>query len=82
MELAYALTVHKAQGSDWETVIAVLPLSRLLERAMVYTALSRSKRRCIVAEKDVRALHNAASNLPGYEQRHNTILRYVAFSGG
>ncbi len=44
LELAYALTVHKAQGSDFRKVFVVLPRrSRLLTRELIYTALTRSK---------------------------------------
>jgi hypothetical protein len=40
--LAYAVTVHKAQGSQFGVVILVLPAnSRLLSREMIYTALTR-----------------------------------------
>ena len=46
LELAYALTVHKAQGSEFGSVILVLPShSRLVSREMIYTALTRQKRR-------------------------------------
>lgn len=46
LELAYALTVHKAQGSEFGSVILVLPAhSRLVSREMLYTALTRQKRR-------------------------------------
>lgn len=46
LELAYALTVHKAQGSEFGSVILVLPShSRLISREMLYTALTRQKRR-------------------------------------
>ena len=46
LELAYALTVHKSQGSEYGTVILVLPShSRLISREMLYTALTRQKRR-------------------------------------
>jgi hypothetical protein len=49
LELAYALTVHKAQGSDFEKVFAVIPQrSRLLTRELIYTALTRSKDRLIL----------------------------------
>ncbi|WP_081731492.1 AAA family ATPase [Mesorhizobium sp. L103C131B0] len=42
LELAYAVTVHKAQGSQFGVVILVLPAnSRLLSREMIYTALTR-----------------------------------------
>ena len=43
-ELAYAITVHKAQGSEFDEVLVVLPERRaLLSRELVYTALTRSK---------------------------------------
>ncbi|PWG64121.1 AAA family ATPase [Spiribacter halobius] len=74
LELAYALTVHRAQGSDWETVIAVLPPSRLLERAMVYTALSRCKRRCVVVVPKAGALRDAVAREPSYEQRTDGLF--------
>lgn len=46
LELAYSVTVHKAQGSEFGTVILVLPEnSRLLTREMLYTALTRQKNR-------------------------------------
>lgn len=46
LELAYSVTVHKAQGSEFGTVILVLPEnSRLLSREMLYTALTRQKNR-------------------------------------
>lgn len=49
LELAYALTVHKAQGSDFDKVFVVLPQrSRLLTRELIYTALTRSKDRMIL----------------------------------
>ena len=46
LELAYAITVHKAQGSEFGTVILVLPArSRLVSREMLYTALTRQSKR-------------------------------------
>ena len=46
LELAYAVTVHKAQGSEFGTVILVLPQhSNLLTREMLYTALTRQRNR-------------------------------------
>jgi hypothetical protein len=49
LELAYALTVHKAQGSDFGKVFVVLPKrSRLMTRELIYTALTRSKHRLVL----------------------------------
>ena len=49
LELAYALTVHKAQGSEFEVVFLVLPRSpQMLTRELLYTALTRQKQKVIV----------------------------------
>ena len=49
LELAYALTIHKAQGSQFRTVFVVIPKSsRLLTRELVYTALTRSRQRLVL----------------------------------
>jgi len=49
LELAYALTIHKAQGSQFGTVFVILPsTSRLLSRELLYTALTRSQERLVL----------------------------------
>ncbi|MBX5454449.1 MAG: ATP-dependent RecD-like DNA helicase [Acidobacteriia bacterium] len=49
LELAYALTVHKAQGSEFDTVFVVLPNPcRILSRELLYTALTRQNSRLVV----------------------------------
>lgn len=55
LELAYALTVHKSQGSEFGTVILVLPNPcRLLSRELLYTALTRQKNRVIILHQGAR----------------------------
>jgi len=49
-ELAYAMTVHKSQGSEFENVMVVLPDDRghpLLNRQIVYTGITRAKVRAL-----------------------------------
>jgi ATP-dependent exoDNAse (exonuclease V) alpha subunit len=49
LQLAYALTVHKAQGSEFDTVFVILPKnSRLMTRELLYTALTRSRTRLVL----------------------------------
>ncbi|MDB4671138.1 AAA family ATPase, partial [Pirellulaceae bacterium] len=49
LELAYALTVHKAQGSEFKKVFLVLPRSPLMvTRELLYTALTRQKEKVVV----------------------------------
>ncbi len=55
LELAYALTVHKSQGSEFGTVFLVLPNPcRLLSRELLYTALTRQKDRIIILHQGPR----------------------------
>jgi ATP-dependent exoDNAse (exonuclease V) alpha subunit len=43
-ELAYSITVHKSQGSEFDNVFVIVPKKRsLLSREVIYTALTRSK---------------------------------------
>jgi len=49
LELAYALTIHKAQGSEFGITIIVIPQHcSLLSREMMYTALTRQKDRVVM----------------------------------
>ena len=49
LELAYALTVHKAQGSEFSKVVLALPNPcRILSRELLYTALTRQRDRIVV----------------------------------
>lgn len=45
VQLAYAMTIHKSQGSEWENVIVVCHSehSFMLTRQLLYTAITRSK---------------------------------------
>lgn len=56
LELAYALTVHKAQGSEFGTVILILPNPcKLLSRELLYTALTRQRNRLVILHQGRRS---------------------------
>jgi ATP-dependent exoDNAse (exonuclease V) alpha subunit len=49
LELAYALTVHKSQGSEFETTFIILPQkSHLMTRELLYTAMTRSRKQLVI----------------------------------
>lgn len=53
IELAYSITIHKSQGSDFNTVVLVLPkFGRILTRELIYTALTRAKKKLILLIQD------------------------------
>ena len=73
LESVYAMTVHKSQGSEFDTVVLVLPPvpAPVLTRELVYTALTRAKK-CvhIFAKKDIfsAALDRTASRTSGLRE--------------
>lgn len=50
MELGYAITTHKSQGSEFDTIVYCMSSSSayLLNRNNLYTAVTRAKRRVII----------------------------------
>lgn len=81
LELAYALTVHKSQGSQFRKVFLILPRqSRLLSRELLYTALTRAQDRLVLLVEGT-----GLSSLFGYSRpeesetaRRNTNLFQAA----
>ena len=60
IEVAFATTIHKSQGSEFETVIVVVPPvdSPLLRRELLYTAVTRARKHLVlIASED--AIKNA-----------------------
>tara|TARA_B110000211_G_scaffold136954_1_gene156689 strand:- start:1380 stop:3623 length:2244 start_codon:yes stop_codon:yes gene_type:complete len=43
LELSYAITVHKAQGSQFKRIIIVLTNDSMLDRSWLYTAITRAE---------------------------------------
>jgi hypothetical protein len=72
LELAYAITVHKAQGSDFKTVFLILPQKAgTLSRELLYTGLTRFKKKLVLLiEKDITPL-----KLYRKMQQSETMLR-------
>jgi len=72
--LAHAITVHKAQGSEFKAVIMSLHTQHymMLRRNLFYTALTRGKN-LVVVVGNRKALHLAVSN-NRVEERHTTLV--------
>jgi hypothetical protein len=48
LELAWAVTVHKSQGSEFDTTFLVLPARANVSRELMYTALTRQTKKVVV----------------------------------
>lgn len=75
--LAYAISIHKAQGSEFDIVI--LPIVRnynkMLYRKLVYTAVTRSKKKLYLIG-DITALDTAIKNIQS-NIRRTTIKEFL-----
>ena len=52
LKLAYAMTVHKSQGSEYKAVVMAVSRSHgsmMLQRNLLYTGITRAKQICILA---------------------------------
>jgi exodeoxyribonuclease V alpha subunit len=78
LELAYALTVHKSQGSEYDVVVIPLHTAHygLLKRTILYTAMTRAKKQCIIIGSR-RAFARALANDEG-SRRHTTLQGVIA----
>ena len=53
LDLAYAMSIHKSQGSEYKCVIIpLLGENRNLDRNLIYTGITRAKKECIVIGLD------------------------------
>ncbi|MBO0776077.1 MAG: ATP-binding domain-containing protein, partial [Actinobacteria bacterium] len=61
----WALTAHRAQGSEWPAVVAVFPAEAtgMLSRPLVYTALTRAQRHLSVVHGAGPALARAVATV-------------------
>jgi exodeoxyribonuclease V alpha subunit len=62
---AYALTVHKSQGSEFDEVMLVLPPDPipLVSRELLYTAVTRARQRVVVHAGRAAVLHACATRV-------------------
>ncbi|BDU70862.1 AAA family ATPase [Mesoterricola silvestris] len=68
LDLAYAVSVHKAQGSQFRRVVIPVFPSRLLDRTLIYTALTRAQEQVVlVGNRD--ALEAAVTAPPAPNRR-------------
>ncbi len=67
-ETAFAMTVHKAQGSEFDTVMVLLPPqpSRVLTRELLYTAITRARRSVWLAASAERVAEAVATPTQRY----------------
>jgi ATP-dependent exoDNAse (exonuclease V) alpha subunit len=84
-DLAYALTIHKSQGSDFDTVIVVLPRhTQINSRELLYTALTRSRKELVllVEGTDLASVLELAKVTASDTIRRNSNMFRTSVRGG
>lgn len=77
LQLSYAVTVHRAQGSEYKYAVIPVALShgRMLQKNLLYTAITRSKKKLwILYQKE--ALEKSVS-LDSVPKRYTTISEFL-----
>lgn len=78
-ETAYAMTIHKSQGSEFENVIIILPSDEghtLLTRELIYTAVTRARKKVLLITEDqilLNTIHRPTERISGITDRFKTI---------
>ena len=80
MDLAYAITVHKAQGSQWERVVVPVFESRILDRTLLYTAITRAQQQ-VVLVGDRSAFEKAVLEISSASRRETAMHIHLDIKG-
>ena len=80
--LAYALTIHKSQGSEYDVVVIPLTTShfKMLKRNLLYTGVTRAKKLCVVVGTK-EALRIALSTTDGTSRQTGLLSRIKIHAG-
>lgn len=80
LSLAYAITVHSSQGSQWDSVIVALDASAwlLLTVEMLYTAITRASKHCVLIAED-KAINHALKTVE-QKTKQTYLSRFLTFT--
>ena len=81
LQHAYAITVHRSQGSEYPAVVVPLTMSAytLLQRNLLYTAITRAKRLVVLAGR--RKALAIAVRTAGTGRRHTALTHRLQKPG-
>lgn len=79
LKLAYAITVHKAQGSQFKRVVIPIKKGPLLDKALIYTAVTRGVEQ-VVLVGDISAAKEAIENGAAVDKRQVGLRHMLGIS--
>ena len=80
MQLGYAITIHKSQGSQWQNVILVLDkdAERMIDKTLLYTSVTRAENKLIICCEDDQLVEQAIVRGPISRRRHSNLLMHLS----
>lgn len=72
IDLAYSITIHKSQGSQFQRIIIPIISSRILDRTLIYTAITRAQSQVILVGNEAIAKRAVEEN-PKVSYRHVSL---------
>ena len=77
LALAYAITIHKAQGSEFNSVVIPIASQQfvMFQRNLIYTGITRGKK-LVVTIGQPKAMAIAVKNIR-YEERYSGLLEFL-----
>lgn len=78
LSLGYAVTIHKSQGSEWDTCFITLPAnaSHMIDQSLIYTAVTRAKKRVLLFG-DRRLIEKGVRRGPASLERETTLAARI-----
>ena len=79
VEICFAMTVHKSQGSEYENLLVILPgeSSPLLTRELVYTAVTRAKKSLVISGTGLAVLQAVNNQSVRYSGLKTLMSEYL-----
>ena len=71
LEVDYVRTVHDAQGDEADTVVVIMKDSFFIDRHLLYTAITRAKKRCVLFAEPKALVRQSSRD---YLRARNTLL--------
>jgi exodeoxyribonuclease V alpha subunit len=77
LELGFCISIHKSQGSEFDCIIIpIMPTyDRMLERSLIYTAITRAKKLCVLIGNR-RSLQKAIKTVNS-SKRQTSLLEFL-----
>lgn len=79
LELGYAITIHKSQGSQWQNVILVLDkdAERMIDKTLLYTGVTRAENKLIICCEDDQLIEGAIARGSVAHSRQTNLLEHL-----